>query len=39
MMKLREVIRAIEGNGWYFVGQQGSHRHKDPTKHGRHDPR
>ena len=25
-MKIRDVIKLIETNGWYFVGQKGSHR-------------
>ena len=25
-MKIRDVIKLIEANGWYFVGQKGSHR-------------
>ncbi|MCG8309273.1 MAG: type II toxin-antitoxin system HicA family toxin [Cytophagales bacterium] len=31
-MKVKEIIKLIESNGWYFVGQKGSHRqykHKD----------
>ena len=35
-MKVREAIRLIERDGWYFVGQSGSHRqYKHPSKHGR----
>ncbi len=26
-MKVREVIRLIENDGWMFVRQNGSHRH------------
>ena len=35
-MKIRDVIKVIEADGWYFIGQEGSHRHyKHPTKKGR----
>jgi predicted RNA binding protein YcfA (HicA-like mRNA interferase family) len=34
--RVREMIRLIEDDGWYFVGQRGSHRqYKHPTKPGR----
>jgi len=34
--KVREMIRYVEDNGWYFVSQKGSHRQfKHPTKKGR----
>lgn len=34
-MKVREVIRLLEDDGWYAVRQQGSHRQfKHPTKTG-----
>jgi predicted RNA binding protein YcfA (HicA-like mRNA interferase family) len=35
-MKVRDVIKQIEENGWYQVAQKGSHRQfKHPTKSGR----
>jgi predicted RNA binding protein YcfA (HicA-like mRNA interferase family) len=35
-MKVREVIRLIEQDGWRFVEQHGSHRqYKHPAKAGR----
>jgi len=35
-MKVREVIRLIEDDGWYLVAIKGSHRQfKHPTKLGR----
>jgi predicted RNA binding protein YcfA (HicA-like mRNA interferase family) len=35
-MKVREVIRIIERDGWVLVRQRGSHRQfKHPTKPGR----
>jgi predicted RNA binding protein YcfA (HicA-like mRNA interferase family) len=35
-MKVREVIRLIERDGWYLVAIEGSHRqYKHPTKPGR----
>jgi predicted RNA binding protein YcfA (HicA-like mRNA interferase family) len=35
-MKIREVIRIIEANGWYLVATRGSHRQfKHPRKPGR----
>jgi len=34
-MKVREVIRLIEDDGWRFARQRGSHRiYKHPTKPG-----
>ncbi len=34
-MKVREVIKLIEEDGWYFVRQRGSHRQfKHPQKTG-----
>ena len=34
-MKARDIIKIIEGNGWYLVRQKGSHKqHKHPTKKG-----
>jgi predicted RNA binding protein YcfA (HicA-like mRNA interferase family) len=35
-MKIRDVIKLIEDDGWYLVVTQGSHRqYKHPTKSGR----
>jgi predicted RNA binding protein YcfA (HicA-like mRNA interferase family) len=35
-VKVREVIRLIETDGWYHVATKGSHRqYKHPTKSGR----
>jgi len=35
-MKVREVIKMIEADGWYLVAVSGSHRqYKHPTKRGR----
>ena len=35
-MKIREVIKLIEVDGWYIVATKGSHRqYKHPTKRGR----
>ena len=35
-MNRREVIRALESDGWYRVAQKGSHvQFKHPMKHGR----
>ncbi|MFH1647197.1 MAG: type II toxin-antitoxin system HicA family toxin [Chloroflexota bacterium] len=35
-MKVRDVIRMIEGDGWYVVATRGSHRqYKHPAKQGR----
>lgn len=35
-MKLRDVIKMIENDGWYLVTTKGSHRqYKHPTKTGR----
>ena len=35
-MKIRDVIKLIEGDGWYLVVTRGSHRqYKHPTKPGR----
>ena len=34
--KVREMIKYVEADGWYFVSQKGSHRqYKHPTKTGR----
>jgi predicted RNA binding protein YcfA (HicA-like mRNA interferase family) len=35
-MKVRDVLKLIEGDGWYQVAQKGSHRQfKHPVKQGR----
>ncbi len=35
-MKIRDVIKLIEDDGWYLVATKGSHRqYKHPTKLGR----
>ncbi len=35
-MKVREVIRILEADGWYLVKTRGSHRQfKHPTKPGK----
>ncbi len=35
-MKVRDVLRLIEDDGWYQVAQKGSHRQfKHPIKSGR----
>jgi predicted RNA binding protein YcfA (HicA-like mRNA interferase family) len=35
-MKVREMIRKIEEDGWYFHSQKGSHaQYKHPVKPGR----
>lgn len=35
-MKIRDIIRLIEEDGWYLVVTKGSHRqYKHPTKPGR----
>ena len=35
-MKVRDLIRAIEADGWYLVVTRGSHRqYKHPVKPGR----
>jgi predicted RNA binding protein YcfA (HicA-like mRNA interferase family) len=35
-MKVREVIKLIEADGWYLVVTKGSHRqYKHPSKRGR----
>jgi predicted RNA binding protein YcfA (HicA-like mRNA interferase family) len=34
-MKVRDVIKEVEANGWYFVRQKGSHKHfKHSSKKG-----
>ncbi len=35
-MKVREIVKLIEKDGWYVVATKGSHRqYKHPTKQGR----
>jgi predicted RNA binding protein YcfA (HicA-like mRNA interferase family) len=35
-MKVRDVIKLIEADGWYLVTTKGSHRqYKHPTKKGK----
>ncbi|MFH1722041.1 MAG: type II toxin-antitoxin system HicA family toxin [Candidatus Altiarchaeota archaeon] len=35
-MKIRDVIKLIEADGWYLVNMRGSHRqYKHPSKKGR----
>ena len=35
-MKVKEIIKMIEDDGWYFVGQTGSHRQfKHSVKKGK----
>lgn len=35
-MKVRDVIKMVEADGWFFVVQEGSHRQfKHATKKGR----
>jgi len=35
-MKIRDVVKLIEADGWYMVATKGSHRqYKHPTKRGR----
>ena len=35
-MKVREVIKLLEDDGWYLVTMRGSHRqYKHPAKRGR----
>jgi len=35
-MKVRDVIKRIETDGWYYTKTAGSHRHyKHPTKPGK----
>jgi len=36
LLKVHEVIKMIEADGWYLVATKGSHRqYKHPTKRGR----
>nr|HET6901068.1 type II toxin-antitoxin system HicA family toxin [Ktedonobacteraceae bacterium] len=35
-MKIREIIKRLEADGWYIVSTEGSHRqYKHPSKPGR----
>ncbi len=35
-MRIREMVRLIEGDGWYLVATKGSHRqYRHPRKSGR----
>ena len=35
-MKVRDIIKMLEDDGWYIVATRGSHRqYKHPTKPGR----
>jgi len=35
-MKVRDIIKAIEADGWYLINTEGSHRqYKHPTKQGK----
>ena len=35
-MKVREIVKMIEDDGWYLVATRGSHRqYKHPSKSGR----
>lgn len=35
-MKVRDMVRMIESDGWYHVGTEGDHRHfKHTTKTGK----
>jgi predicted RNA binding protein YcfA (HicA-like mRNA interferase family) len=35
-MKVKDVLKLIETEGWYLVGTKGSHRqYKHPSKQGR----
>ena len=35
-MKVRELVRQVEQDGWYKIGQEGSHRQfKHPIKRGK----
>lgn len=35
-MKIRDVVKLIEADGWYMVATKGSHRqYKHPMKRGR----
>jgi len=34
-VKVRDVLKLIEQDGWRLVATRGSHRHKHPLKQGR----
>ena len=35
-MKVRDVIKVVEADGWYLISTEGDHRqYKHPTKRGR----
>ncbi|MCH8185653.1 MAG: type II toxin-antitoxin system HicA family toxin [Chloroflexi bacterium] len=35
-MKIRDIIRMIEADGWYMIATRGSHRqYRHPAKRGR----
>lgn len=35
-LKVNEILKLIEADGWYLVGTRGSHRqYRHPTKKGR----
>jgi predicted RNA binding protein YcfA (HicA-like mRNA interferase family) len=35
-MKVKEIVRILEGDGWFLVGTRGSHRqYKHPVRPGR----
>jgi predicted RNA binding protein YcfA (HicA-like mRNA interferase family) len=35
-VKVRDVIKLVESDGWYYVGTVGDHRHyKHPVKKGK----
>ena len=35
-MKIREIVRLVEFDGWIMIGQEGSHRqYKHPAKRGK----
>ena len=35
-MKVRDIIRALEADGWFLIATKGSHRqYKHPTRPGR----
>lgn len=39
-MKVREIIKLIEADGWVHIGSKGSHRHyKHSSKPGKNHPR
>ena len=36
VVKVHQLVSELEQDGWYFVGQVGSHRHfRHPTKEGK----